>query len=78
LKDGVAKILEALVIEVMALGLVAEARVRQSLRQEERVPKLVMQTLFERIHRAVSCISGKKPKSGKNLGETWCARRKSA
>jgi putative transcriptional regulator len=67
LKDGVAKIFETLVVKVMTLRLMAEAGVRQGLRQEQRVPKLIMQTLFERIHRAVSCIRAK-AKRGKILG----------
>ena len=54
LEDGVAEEFEPLIVEMMALGFVAEARMRQRLRKEERIAELVFDALFERIHLTIS------------------------
>ena len=51
LEDGIAEEFQTLIIEVMALGFVAERRMSKRFREEERIAKLVFQPLFERIHR---------------------------
>jgi len=46
LEDGVSEEFQALIVEMMALGLVPKAGVGQSLRQQERISKLVTDALF--------------------------------
>ena len=41
---------EALIIEVLLLFFVSNARMSQRLSQEMRIPKLIMDALFERMH----------------------------
>ncbi len=50
LQNGVAQKFESLIIEMAPLRFVAEARMRQRLRQQERIAKLVADTLLERVH----------------------------
>ena len=50
LKDGVAEKFEALIVEMMALGLVPEARVGQRFREQQGVAEFVLEALFERVH----------------------------
>ena len=61
LEDGVAEEFEALVVKVMPLGLVPETGVRERFREEEGIPELVFDALFERIHEGLGvivCIRG--------------------
>jgi len=51
LEDGVTQELEPLIVEVMSLRLVAETRMRQRFREEERIAKLVTDSFLEWIHR---------------------------
>jgi hypothetical protein len=50
LEDRIAEEFEALIVEVMPLRLVAQARVSESLSQEQGIAEFVAKTLFERIH----------------------------
>jgi hypothetical protein len=50
LQDGVAEKFEPLIIEMMPLGFVAEAWMRQRLGQEKRIAKLMADAFLERIH----------------------------
>jgi len=50
LEDGIAQELEALIVEMMALGLVPEAGMRESLRKEQGVPEFVTDALFQGGH----------------------------
>jgi hypothetical protein len=71
-----------LIIEMMALRLMAETRVRERFREEERIAEFVFDALFERIHsvlgekvclRAIPTANGncgrcmKTPAGGKKL-----------
>ena len=50
LEDGVAQELEALIIEMLLLLFVSNARMSQGLGQEMWIPKLITDALFERMH----------------------------
>src|SRR5437762_10988524 len=50
LQDSVAQKLEALIIEIRPMRLVSQTRMSEGLRQKERVPELVADSFFERIH----------------------------
>ncbi len=70
LEDGVAEEFEPLVIEMVALGLVAKAGVGERFREEEGVAEFVFETLFERVHAGPCgglCMRG----VGWQLGSPW-------
>ena len=46
LKDSVSKEFQALIVEMMPLGLVPQARMGQGFRQQERISKLVADALL--------------------------------
>jgi hypothetical protein len=50
LEHRIAQELEALVIEMIAMRLVAQTGMRKRLRQQQRIPKLVTNPFFERVH----------------------------
>ena len=50
LENGVAKKFKSLIIKVWALCFISKARVSQSLREQERIAKLVTCPLFKRLH----------------------------
>ena len=50
LEDGIAQKLKALVIEMLLLFFVSNTRMRERLSQEMRIPKLITDALFERMH----------------------------
>jgi hypothetical protein len=50
LEDGVAQEFEALIIEMLLLFFVSNARMGQGLSQELGIPKLITDALFERMH----------------------------
>jgi hypothetical protein len=50
LENRVAQKLEALVVEVRAVRLVPQTRMRECFREEQRVPEFVADAFFERIH----------------------------
>ena len=50
LEDGVTQEFKALVIKVLLLFLVSNARMSQGLCQEMRIPKLITDALFEWMH----------------------------
>jgi len=54
LENGVAEKLQALIIEMVALGFVAEAGMGERFRQEERIAEFVFDALFERIHEGIT------------------------
>ena len=49
MNNGVTEKLEALIVEMMSLGLVPQTRMGQSLCEQERVPKLMADAFLERI-----------------------------
>ena len=50
LQNRVAQKLQPLVIEMMLLRFVSQARMRERFRQQERIAELVTDAVFERIH----------------------------
>jgi hypothetical protein len=46
LEDGVSEEFQPLIVEMMPLGLVPKARMRQGFRQQERISKLVADALL--------------------------------
>ena len=50
LKDGVAQELEALIVELLPLFFMRDARMSQGLGQELRILKLITNAFFERVH----------------------------
>ena len=75
LKDRVSQEFQALIVEVVALRLMPEARMSQRFRQEERIAKLVPQSLFERIHeRRGLCSTSPKRVPANVLGRKTDAR----
>jgi len=50
LQDRVPQKFQTLIIEILALGLVAQAGMRQRLRQEERVVEFVLDSFLQGIH----------------------------
>ena len=50
LQDRIAEKLQALIIEMMLLGLMSDARMRERFRQQERIAELVTNAVFERVH----------------------------
>ena len=50
LQHGVAEKFQALIIEMMPLGFVAQAGMGQRFRQQKRIAKLVADAFLERIH----------------------------
>jgi hypothetical protein len=50
LQDRIAQKFEALIIEMMLLGLMSHAGMRECFRQQERIAKLVTDAVFERVH----------------------------
>jgi len=50
LEDRISQKLKALVIEVLFLFFVSNARMSEGLSQEMRIPKLITDALFERMH----------------------------
>ena len=55
LEDGVTQKFKALIIEVLLLFFVSDARMSEGLRQEMRISKLITDALFERMH---FCLRG--------------------
>ncbi len=51
LQDGVAQKLEALIIEMFPLRFMPDTGMRQRLRQQQRITKLVTDAFLERTHR---------------------------
>ena len=50
LEDGVAEEFEPLIVEMMALRLVAEAGMGERFREQQRIAEFVFDALFERVH----------------------------
>jgi hypothetical protein len=50
LQDRVAQKFQTLVIEMVPVRLVPQARMRKGLSEEKRVPKFVTDSVFERVH----------------------------
>src|SRR4051812_25481203 len=50
LEDGIAEVLEPLIVEMMPMRFVAETRMSQRLGQQQRVAELVADTFFKRVH----------------------------
>jgi hypothetical protein len=53
LQHRVTEKLQTLVIKMIALGLVAQTGMRQRLRQQKRIAKLITDAFLDRTHRAV-------------------------
>ena len=52
LQDGVAQEFEPLIVKMMPLRLVAQARVGQSFRKQKGIAEFILNPLFQRIHKA--------------------------
>jgi len=50
LQNRIAEKLQPLIVEVAAMRLMSQAWVSKRLREEERIPELVPDAFFERIH----------------------------
>lgn len=58
LEDGVAEKLEPLIVELLFLFFVPQARMGQGLDQKLRVLKLVTDSFFERVHAVIVRAGG--------------------
>jgi hypothetical protein len=50
LKDRIAQEFQPLIIEMSAVRLVPQTRVRERFRQQQRIAELVADAFFERVH----------------------------